>query len=587
VAPIVPPSSLIEAKQLAATPQVEEPKKDEPRYEEERSVVRETLETISFVVFLVLMLKAFVAEAYVIPTGSMATTLLGDHIDLVCPRCGEHFSANASNNAREIQHENNDGKNVLVTSVTCPNCRYTIRNPENASVYTGDKVLVLKPVFDLASPKRLDVVVFKYPGGPQEEFTAKNYIKRLWGLPGEKLGIWGGDLHLAVKNHDGAERLEILRKQPDKLLRMRRLINDNDRLAPNYPQGAWATSWHPLGDLLDEQKNSPWQPSNEGRVWTTQARPGTAWLRYQHNFPASPHVNFAGDRPNPIGPHLITDFLSYNSNGGSGFPNDWVGDLLVEAEVDVQTSSGKFILELNRGVLCARASFDLPSGQCTLTLQNQGKEILRKEGATNVIGVGKHRLRLANFDERLTVWVDSKLPFGDGVTYDSLAREDAGPRLADFMPASLGAENAQVSVTHLSLWRDIYYTQRANGSSECPVAEEALYMPPEEYRRLVTAQGGGSPTHASHAIKRAAWRPYYNSKVVVDGIPGMYPEPVFYPQVKDDHPSDRFNPGEYFMLGDNSLQSLDSRDWGQVPERMLLGRAIWVYYPFSSFSSIR
>src|SRR5688572_27345749 len=160
-----------------------EPKREEPLYEEVRDGLRETLETISFVVFLVLMLKAFVAEAYVIPTGSMATTLLGDHINLECPRCGQTFSANASNNAREIQHEQNDGKNILRTEVSCPNCRYTVRNPDNGSVYTGDKVLVLKPVFDLFRAQRHDVVVFKYPNGPQEEFTAKNYIKRLWGLP--------------------------------------------------------------------------------------------------------------------------------------------------------------------------------------------------------------------------------------------------------------------------------------------------------------------------------------------------------------------------------------------------------------------
>lgn len=37
----------------------------------------------------------------------------------------------------------------------------------------------------------------------------------------------------------------------------------------------------------------------------------------------------------------------------------------------------------------------------------------------------------------------------------------------------------------------------------------------------------------------------------------------------------------YFALGDNSYFSLDSRDWGTAPERNLVGRGLWVYWPFS------
>jgi signal peptidase I len=37
----------------------------------------------------------------------------------------------------------------------------------------------------------------------------------------------------------------------------------------------------------------------------------------------------------------------------------------------------------------------------------------------------------------------------------------------------------------------------------------------------------------------------------------------------------------YFALGDNSLHSRDSRDWGFVPERNVAGRGIFVYWPFT------
>ena len=39
--------------------------------------------------------------------------------------------------------------------------------------------------------------------------------------------------------------------------------------------------------------------------------------------------------------------------------------------------------------------------------------------------------------------------------------------------------------------------------------------------------------------------------------------------------------GHYFMLGDNSRFSLDSRFFGAVPRRNLVGRALWVFWPFS------
>jgi signal peptidase I len=39
-------------------------------------------------------------------------------------------------------------------------------------------------------------------------------------------------------------------------------------------------------------------------------------------------------------------------------------------------------------------------------------------------------------------------------------------------------------------------------------------------------------------------------------------------------------PGEYFALGDNSYHSSDSREWGTVPARNLMGPGFFVYWPF-------
>ncbi len=40
-------------------------------------------------------------------------------------------------------------------------------------------------------------------------------------------------------------------------------------------------------------------------------------------------------------------------------------------------------------------------------------------------------------------------------------------------------------------------------------------------------------------------------------------------------------PDQYFMLGDNTKFSSDSRIWGTVPRRNIIGRALFVFWPFS------
>ena len=49
-------------------------------------------------------------------------------------------------------------------------------------------------------------------------------------------------------------------------------------------------------------------------------------------------------------------------------------------------------------------------------------------------------------------------------------------------------------------------------------------------------------------------------------------------------PKDTYDVPEkhYFALGDNSFYSSDSRDWGSVPQRNVVGRALLVYWPFGN-----
>ena len=83
----------------------------------------------AFVVVLVLLLKTFLAEAFVIPTGSMAETLLGYNREVTCGEtntkgelvkgCGYHFLVNAS---KEGDPTERDRRSLI--GCKCPNCGY-------------------------------------------------------------------------------------------------------------------------------------------------------------------------------------------------------------------------------------------------------------------------------------------------------------------------------------------------------------------------------------------------------------------------------------------------------------------------------
>ena len=57
-------------------------------------------------------------------------------------------------------------------------------------------------------------------------------------------------------------------------------------------------------------------------------------------------------------------------------------------------------------------------------------------------------------------------------------------------------------------------------------------------------------------------------------------EPYVQPERRDSRTGTWYVPkGEYFFMGDNRAQSCDSREWGSVPRKDIIGEVFAVYWP--------
>ncbi len=190
------------------------------------AAIRETVESVVIAFVLAFLFRTFAAEAFVIPTGSMAPTLMGQHKDVQCPECDCWYQAGAS-----IENEDNPIHGAVV-GTTCPLCRHQqmldLEGDANKATFSGDRILVSKFIYDFTSPKRWDVIVFK------PLFNAKqNYIKRLIGLPGETVLIKRGDIY--IKGPD-SEEFQIARKPDHKLRAILQLVDDSKYISKSLIQ---------------------------------------------------------------------------------------------------------------------------------------------------------------------------------------------------------------------------------------------------------------------------------------------------------------------------------------------------------------
>jgi signal peptidase I len=519
---------------------------------------RDTVEAVVVALILALVVRGFEAQAFVIPTGSMAPTLMGRHKEIACPQCGYTFAVNAS---EEV--ESRTPRDVY--SGLCGNCRNLARLDKFPS-FKGDRILVMMFPYDLPflpashSPERWDVVVFRYPEEPEV-----SYIKRLVGLPNETIRISHGDVYVKKKD----SKSFVLARKPLRHQTAMQISVYDDRHQPRaFAALAEWRRWQ--GD------GSPWKVVDRGqsRYQADLVAGAAEWaeLRYRNLVPDPEQWRAILDQqPLPNGPRstLITDFYSYNTstsvdptNSVEDFRGEqeawvqphWVGDLTLEANLEIKevSAGGSVRLELIEGGVAHRCTIDLESGNAVFT---RGDSELGRADSP-IKGPGRHQVQFANVDDRMSLIVDGQAVGGDGFEYDS-GEPGPIPTEKDLAPVAVAARKASIVASDLVVKRDIYYTQNPGRIDYGLLWDDRYPRTPVEVFDFLA-----DPTRLAN-LGKVGSREF------------------------------ELGPDRFFMLGDNSPRSKDSRGWGlddsawdpedrkswEVPRQLVTGKAFYVYWP--------
>ncbi|HPM23776.1 MAG TPA: S26 family signal peptidase [Phycisphaerae bacterium] len=494
------------------------------------SWIEQTSSFVGFFIYL-LVLKTFFLPLFIIPTGSMAETLYGEHAANTCPNCGTEYA---------VGWQLRGAWPWSSPCLRCPNCRWmqfrplgptdgTPRPPLLASEKlparlrpsAGDRIFVHGWLFDRPfagldglGPARWDVVVFKVPTDGQT-----NYIKRLIGLPGEKIEIINGDIFV----ND-----QIARKTRDAQRALWFPYYDHDH-APREPSARAA--YYPRWVALDD-----------ARAWSGLTQPAARTLQYDGLQHARSEIQFATDPTDPQAPGQVKDIYAYND---PALLLHTVSDVRLSAEVQFAggATTGYVELSTTKGTHRFIARVDA-AGQVTVEHQS-GRNGPRESWSTqqSANSSAPIHLALSHVDGLVRVEVDGQTVFESTPAQYQLTPQDARQVAANNSPPVLriAAENTRAALRHVLIERDVYYTSEVHGGERVAV--------------------------------------------------GLQDRPI------------QLGPDEYFVLGDNSPNSLDGRfafsradqepvgphlqaelergvfHAGTVPADQLIGRAFFVYWP--------
>ena len=510
--------------------------------------VRHVVESLLLLAACVLIFRTFAAEGYLISTGSMAPCLLGYHRQVTCPTCSHQFAkgmslAEAEGSASIASTASASvGDPQGISGTACPNCGRTGLSVNSLPKNEGDQLMVNKHAFMLRDPHRWEVIVFRNPSDPLEA-----YVKRVVGLPGEKIEIQNGEV-LA----NGVAQRKSLTSQFGT-----RILVDEHAHQPAPENEDWEPRWS------SERDESKWSEVADGFEFDGQTKEAPIdWLEFRHWVvsggshltevplaqwpkslvqPSSEFTSLEYDKDKRVfairgalsaderdrwlartddeafhkavqklyrRSHYapISDEYGYNQRY-EGVTAYRVSDVMLEFDLDQCPQAGEVVIRIAHGRTYADCRFDFAADVMTITL-NASTKPAATIPLPSSIHSGSHQFVASVFDGQLIVGIDGG-PLGEPILLPTSTEAPPAPWVERL--ARIGAKGAAVTVRNLRLYRDVYYTPKNDAGAK---------------------------------------------QFSLDA-------------------------GEYFVLGDNSPVSVDSRCWEfpGVPERSLIGKPFVVHLP--------
>jgi signal peptidase I len=544
--------------------------------------LRQTVELSSLFIIVVILLRGFVLEGYLISTGSMAPNLLGFHKRIICPSCENLFAFGVTfDESVEPIVGQSSGDGGLRSYATCPNCGQVNINVSVVPNAHGDQLLVQKHVYAFRSPRRWEVVVFRSPQSPGEAF-----VKRVVGLPGDRLLIRDGDLFV-----DGL----LARRDFATQRAMRILVSDLHHLASDENwQMSWKSDerWVQAGDTLKTDESDAY------------GKP--TWIQFRHwRWHGGDHyVETPLSRVDAR--EAMLDIRSQFQN----LPVGIIDRVEFDSEHEVLRTRGVMPEELQRFLLSRSSNDAFHSAVYRIAALSHLSPVTDLYGYNSMVAADERPVR--DLMLRATVsWVtepDSLIvdvpitnktfqvqlnPSSNQVTLSSLDDDDVH-LTGHFDPRELESRTTGNSVSGVTIEVSNFDRQILVAVNGKTCLEYLLAGPSDDpvVDSAATADGDApDPPSESDAARRTAllvqqqqrWRlGVIGSGVQIESMQ-MYRDVYYTPgrRVNAVRAEFKVPPDSYFVQGDNSPVSSDSRNWARpcVPHELLLGKPFLVHLP--------